>query len=71
MARCGRAPSFPPPGSCCPAPPRSRRGEGGPGGGGIPWGEIAKQAINFAILSASLVYFLRKPLSSSSRSAAS
>ncbi len=40
-------------------------GEGGAhGGGGIPWGEIAKQAINFAILVGVLVYFLRKPLSS-------
>jgi F-type H+-transporting ATPase subunit b len=34
------------------------------GGGGVPWGEIAKQAINFAILVGVLVYFLRKPLSS-------
>lgn len=32
-------------------------------GGGIPWGEIVKQAINFAILAGVLVYFLRKPLS--------
>jgi len=31
---------------------------------GIPWGEIAKQAINFAILAGVLVYFLRKPVSS-------
>jgi F-type H+-transporting ATPase subunit b len=33
------------------------------GGGGVPWGEIAKQAVNFAILVGVLVYFLRKPLS--------
>jgi F-type H+-transporting ATPase subunit b len=30
---------------------------------GIPWGEIVKQAINFAILAGVLVYFLRKPVS--------
>jgi F-type H+-transporting ATPase subunit b len=30
----------------------------------IPWGEIVKQVINFAILAGVLVYFLRKPLSS-------
>ena len=30
----------------------------------IPWGEIAKQAINLAILAGVLVYFLRKPVSS-------
>ena len=36
-----------------------------PGGGvHIPWGEIVKQAINFAILAGVLVYFLRKPLAS-------
>ena len=34
------------------------------GGSAIPWGEIVKQAINFAILAGVLVYFLRKPLSS-------
>lgn len=34
------------------------------GGGGVPWGEIAKQAINLSILVGVLVYFLRKPLSS-------
>ena len=39
--------------------------EGGAhGGGGIPWGEVLKQAINFAILAGVLVYFLRKPVSS-------
>jgi F-type H+-transporting ATPase subunit b len=40
--------------------------EGGTGHGGpvIPWGEIVKQAINFAILAGVLVYFLRKPLAS-------
>lgn len=32
--------------------------------GGIPWGDILKQAVNFAILAGVLVYFLRKPLSS-------
>jgi F-type H+-transporting ATPase subunit b len=38
--------------------------EGGAhGGGGIPWGEILKQAVNFAILAGVLGYFLRKPLS--------
>lgn len=31
---------------------------------GVPWGEIVKQAINFAILAVVLVYFLRKPLTS-------
>jgi len=30
----------------------------------IPWGEVLKQAINFAILAGVLVYFLRKPVSS-------
>ncbi len=34
------------------------------GGGGIPWGEIAKQSVNFLILVGVLVYFLRKPLAS-------
>jgi len=41
--------------------------EGGAHHGGgvhIPWGEIVKQAINFAILAGVLVYFLRKPFSS-------
>lgn len=33
------------------------------GGHGVPWGDIVKQAINFGILVAVLVYFLRKPLS--------
>lgn len=31
---------------------------------GIPWGDIVKQLVNFAILVGALVYFLRKPLSS-------
>lgn len=31
---------------------------------GIPWGEIVKQAINFAILAFVLVFFLRKPITS-------
>jgi F-type H+-transporting ATPase subunit b len=31
---------------------------------GIPWGDILKQTVNFAILTGALVYFLRKPLSS-------
>jgi len=33
-------------------------------GGGIPWGDILKQAVNFAILAGALVYFLKKPISS-------
>jgi F-type H+-transporting ATPase subunit b len=33
-------------------------------GGGIPWGDIFKQAVNFAILAGALVYFLKKPISS-------
>ena len=37
---------------------------GGPHGAVIPWGEVVKQAINFLILAAVLVYFLRKPLAS-------
>ena len=37
---------------------------GGHQGVGVPWGEVVKQAINFAILAGVLVYFLRKPLSS-------
>jgi F-type H+-transporting ATPase subunit b len=32
------------------------------GHAGIPWGEIFKQAVNFSILVAVLVYFLRKPV---------
>ncbi|MBI5577404.1 MAG: ATP synthase F0 subunit B [Deltaproteobacteria bacterium] len=32
--------------------------------GGIPWGDIVKQFVNFAILVGALVYFLKKPLSS-------
>lgn len=34
------------------------------GGHGIPWGDIAKQAINLIILVSVLIYFIRKPLSS-------
>ena len=37
---------------------------GGQHGPVIPWGEVVKQAINFLILAAVLVYFLRKPLAS-------
>jgi len=37
---------------------------GSHGGTSVPWGEIAKQAVNFAILVGVLVYFLRKPVSS-------
>ncbi len=40
----------------------SKHGGGG-GEGGLPWGEIIKQAINFGILVGVLVYFLRKPVS--------
>lgn len=32
------------------------------GHGGIPWGDVVKQAINFAILAGVLAYLLRKPL---------
>jgi F-type H+-transporting ATPase subunit b len=39
-------------------------GGGAHGGGGIPWGEVLKQAVNLAILAGVLVYFLRKPVSS-------
>lgn len=39
--------------------------EGAPGHGeGIPWGDVFKQAVNFAILVGALVYFLKKPISS-------
>ncbi len=34
------------------------------GPAGVPWWEIFKQAVNFGILVAILVYFLKKPLSS-------
>jgi F-type H+-transporting ATPase subunit b len=37
---------------------------GAPAQGGIPWDLIVKQAVNFAILAAVLVFFLRKPLAS-------
>jgi F-type H+-transporting ATPase subunit b len=30
----------------------------------IPWADILKQAVNFAILAGALVYFLKKPISS-------
>ena len=39
-------------------------GEAHHGGGAIPWGEIVKQAVNFAILAGALVFLLRKPVSS-------
>jgi len=38
--------------------------EGAAGHGGVPWYEILKQTVNFLILVAVLVYFLRKPLAS-------
>lgn len=39
--------------------------EGAAGHGeGIPWGDVFKQAVNFAILVGALVYFLKKPISS-------
>jgi F-type H+-transporting ATPase subunit b len=39
--------------------------EGAAGHGeGIPWADILKQAVNFAILAGALVYFLKKPISS-------
>ena len=31
---------------------------------GIPWTDLLKQAVNFAILAGALVYFLKKPISS-------
>lgn len=39
-------------------------GEAHGGGAGVPWGEIVKQAVNFAILAGALVFLLRKPVSS-------
>ena len=39
-------------------------GEAAHGSAAIPWGEIVKQAVNFAILVGVLVYFLRKPVAS-------
>jgi F-type H+-transporting ATPase subunit b len=39
-------------------------GEAHHAGAVIPWGEIVKQAVNFAILAGALIYLLRKPLSS-------
>ena len=33
-------------------------------GGGIPWTDLFKQVVNFAILAGALVYFLKKPISS-------
>ena len=49
---------------CAAAVAFAAEGGGAHGGGGIPWGEVLKQAINFAILAGVLVYFLRKPVSS-------
>jgi F-type H+-transporting ATPase subunit b len=49
---------------CAAAAAFASEGGGAHGGGGIPWGEVLKQAINFAILAGVLVYFLRKPVSS-------
>lgn len=37
---------------------------GGQGSPHVPWGEVVKQAVNFAILAGVLVYFLRKPVAS-------
>jgi F-type H+-transporting ATPase subunit b len=39
-------------------------GEAHHGGAAIPWGEIVKQAVNFAILAGALYFLLRKPVSS-------
>jgi len=51
--------------SLCPAAVAfASEGSGAHGGVGIPWGEVLKQAVNFAILAGVLVYFLRKPVSS-------
>lgn len=33
-------------------------------GAGIPWTDLLKQLVNFAILAGALVYFLKKPISS-------
>ena len=33
-------------------------------GAGIPWTDLLKQVVNFAILAGALVYFLKKPISS-------
>jgi len=49
---------------CASAVAFAAEGGGGHQGGGVPWGEVVKQAINFAVLAGVLVYFLRKPLSS-------
>jgi F-type H+-transporting ATPase subunit b len=38
-------------------------GEAHHGVGAVPWVDIVKQAVNFAILAGALVYLLRKPLS--------
>jgi F-type H+-transporting ATPase subunit b len=39
-------------------------GEAHHGGAAVPWGEIVKQAVNFAILAGVLFFLLRKPVSS-------
>ena len=49
---------------CAAAAVAAEEGGAHHGGVGIPWGEILKQAVNFAILAGVLVYFLRKPVSS-------
>jgi F-type H+-transporting ATPase subunit b len=48
---------------CAAAAAAASEGAGGHGGG-IPWGDVLKQAVNFAILAGALVYFLKKPISS-------
>jgi F-type H+-transporting ATPase subunit b len=52
------------PALCAASVAYASEGGGSHGGGGIPWGEVLKQAVNFAILAGVLVYFLRKPVSS-------
>lgn len=44
------------------APAAFAAGDAQHGGGGIPWGEIVKQAVNFSILVGALVFLLRKPV---------
>jgi F-type H+-transporting ATPase subunit b len=45
-------------------PAAAAASEGAAGHAGIPWGDILKQAVNFAILVGALVFFLKKPISS-------
>jgi F-type H+-transporting ATPase subunit b len=45
-------------------PAAAAASEGAAGHAGIPWGDILKQAVNFAILAGALVYLLKKPISS-------